>query len=64
MAKYRVTGLNRGTWSEHTDVKDAYRQMMHNYRWAKRMGWPTRVTMNRVYNGSAEFTATSIRRIG
>ena len=63
MAKYKVSGLNRGTWSEHADVRAAYRQMRHNYRWARRMGWPTRIVMDRVFNGAETFTAPSIRVI-
>ena len=64
MAKYTVSGLVGGTWSEHSDVKAAYHQMMHNYRWAKRMGWTTRIWMFRIFNGGVEFTATSTRVIG
>ena len=63
MAKYVIGGLNRGTWSEHADVKTAYRQMVHNYRWARRMGWTTQQRMVRVYNGDTTFTAPITRTV-
>ena len=60
-ARYIVTGMWQGMWSEHDNVRGAYYQMRHNHRYMKRMGWDARVTMTRIYSGETPYQPLSIQ---